>query len=151
MKVKIQHHPAYFKAKSMGDIMLDIFTREQNFELPLDKWANSAYQVAKQQVKFKTNSSRNQLPVFFRRSFMVIMYNEFNNRYSMNDIGLKMAELEGREKAYNHCTLIHSISRHKDAMAFTKANQLYMDVFNSIYNELRRQSYLKRFHNANNN
>jgi len=145
MKVAIKHHPAYFKAKSMGDVMLDIISREQNFELPLDKWAKAAYQVAKQQVNFNTNSSRNQLPMFFRRAIMVIMYGEFSNRYSMNDVGLKIAELEGRAKAYNHCTLIHSISKHKDAIQFPKANQLYIDTFNAIYNELLRQSFLKRF------
>lgn len=151
MKPKIQHHPAYFKAKSMGDIMLDVFSREQNFELKIEDWSKKAYEVAKQQVSFVTRSNREQLPVYFRQAFTVIMYSEFSDRHSMTTCGKILAELQRREKPYGHCTVIHYLNRHEDAMKFPKANQLYMDVFKAIFNELRRQSYLKRFQNGNSN
>ena len=151
MKVPIVHHAALFKAKSMGDIMLDIMKSEQNFMLPFDKWTDKAYEVAKQQVNFKAKSSREMLPVYFRQAFVVIMYREFQDRYSMTICGKRMAQLENRKNPYIHCTVIHYLNRHKDAMEYPKANSLYIDVFNAIFTELKRQSFLIRFTNANDN
>lgn len=131
------------KKATISDLMLFAFRAKQSNNIEINQFLNIAFKHAKEIFPHENKfNSRRSDEINLVKAITHITFTKYRNKVSLQVMGYEIAKVIGRNKHFDHASILAKVKEHIKAATFGYGYELYMARYTKLVGKLRSENIL---------
>lgn len=131
------------RAGTISDVMMYAFAAKNRKTIDLPIFLKLAFAKAKEIFPHENDfNSKKRDEINLIMALTHVAYVKYRKEVSLGKLGKQIALVLGRDRHYDHATILHKVKQHINALSISRGYQDYIDRYSILVERLREDKLI---------